>query len=89
MHNAEKWVYGDPLTQGYSLEERVTSLVQRLCTHMVTVVDCFFMGQWRGGQMPTTVYISFLSPQQKSTFFRALANNISNISMEGIKYPRG
>jgi hypothetical protein len=76
MHNANKWVQGDPLTQGYSLGERVTSLVQRLCTHMVTVVDCFTIGQWRGGQMPTSVYITFGSPQQKGTFFRVLAHNI-------------
>jgi hypothetical protein len=86
MHNAEKWVYGDLLTQGYSLAERVTLLVQRLSIHTVTAVDCFAIGQWRGGQMPTSVYITFRSPQQKSTFFRALANNIS---MEGSKYPRG
>jgi hypothetical protein len=76
MHNADKWVQGDPLTQGYSLAERVTSLVQRLCTHMVTVVDCFAIGQWRGGQMPTSIYITFGSPQQKGTFFRVLAHNI-------------
>ncbi len=30
MHNADKWVQGDLMTQGYSLAERVTSLVQRL-----------------------------------------------------------
>jgi hypothetical protein len=76
MHNVHKWVQGDPLTQGYSLAERVTSLVQRLCTHMVTVVDCFAIGQWRGGQMPTSVYITLGSPQQKGTFFGVLAHNI-------------
>ncbi len=24
MHNADKWAQGDPMTQGYSLAERVT-----------------------------------------------------------------
>jgi hypothetical protein len=49
----------DQLSQGYSLAERLTSLVQMLCTHMVTIVDCFAIGQWRGRQMPTSVYITF------------------------------
>jgi hypothetical protein len=78
MHNADKWAQGDLVTQVYSLAKRVTSLVRRLCTQMVTVVDCFAIGQWRGGQMPTSVYITFGSRQQKSTFFRVLAHNIKN-----------
>jgi hypothetical protein len=76
MHNADKWAQGDPLTQVYSLAERVTSVVHRLLPHTVTVVDCFAIGQWREGQMPTSVYITFGSPQQKSTFFKVLAYNI-------------
>ncbi len=67
---------GDLVTQGYSRAERVTSYVQRLCTHMVTVVECLAIGQWRGGQMPTSVYITFGLAQQRSTFFRVLAHNI-------------
>jgi hypothetical protein len=75
---------GTSLTQGYSLAERVTSLVQRLCTQIVTVVDCFAIGQWRGRQMANSVYITFGSPQQKNTFFKCWPKTSS---MEGSKDP--
>jgi hypothetical protein len=45
---------------------------------MVTVVDCFAMGQWRGGHMSTSVPQNLWSPQQESIFFGVLAYNIKN-----------
>jgi hypothetical protein len=76
MHNADKWVASDHMTMGYSLSERVTAMVHRVCGGMINVVDCFAVGAWQEGRMPTSVYLSFGSAQQKSTFFRIMANRI-------------
>jgi hypothetical protein len=76
MHNADKWVAGDQITQGYSLAERVTAAVHRICGGMINVVDCFAVGAWQEGRTPSSVYLSFGSAQQKSTFFRIMANRI-------------
>ena len=76
MHNADKWVAEDQMTMGYSLAERVTAAVHRICGGMINVVDCFAVGAWQGGRMPSSVYLSFGSAQQKSTFFRIMANRI-------------
>jgi hypothetical protein len=46
MHNADKWVASDQITQGYSLAERVTAAVHRVCGGMINVVDCFAVGTW-------------------------------------------
>ncbi len=67
MHNADKWVAGDQITQGYSLAERVTAAVHRICGGMFNVVDAFVVGAWQEGRMPSSVYLSFGSAQQKST----------------------
>ncbi len=72
MHNADKWVAGDQLTQGYSLVERVTATVHRICGSMINVVDCFAVGGFQCGVLPSSVYLSFGSAQQKSTFFRIM-----------------
>jgi len=79
MHNADKWVAADQFsqnTQGYSLAERVTAAVHRMCGGMISVVDCFAVGAWQAGRMPSSVFLSFGSYQQKSTFFRIMANRI-------------
>ena len=76
MHNADRWVAPDVYTQGYSLAERVTAAVQRTCGGMVTVVDCFAVGGWQEGRQPSSVYLSFGSAQQKTTFFKIMANRI-------------
>jgi hypothetical protein len=76
MHNADKWVASDQTTLGYNLAERVTCMVHRICGGMINVVDCFTVGAWQEGRMPSSVYLSFGSAQQKSTFFRIMANRI-------------
>ena len=76
MHNADKWVAGDQNTMGYSLAERVTAAVHRMSGGMISVVDCFAVGAWQAGRMPSSVFLSFGSYQQKSTFFRIMANRI-------------
>jgi hypothetical protein len=76
MHNADKWVAEDQMTMGYSLAERVTAAVHRICGGMINVVDCFAVGAWQEGRMPSSVYLSFGSAQQKSMFFRIMANRI-------------
>ncbi len=76
MHNADKWVAGDQLTQGYSLAERVTAAVHRIYGGMINVVDCFAVGAWQPGVLLSSVYLSFGSSQQKSTFCRIMANRI-------------
>ena len=76
MHNADKWVEGDVNTRGYSLAERVTSAIHRISGGMVMVMDCFAIGAWQAGRMPSSVYLTFGSAQQKTTFFRIMANRI-------------
>jgi len=76
MHNADKWVAGDQSTFGYSLSERVTAAVHRMSGGMVAVVDCFTVGAWQAGKAPSSVFLSFGSYQQKSTFFRIMANRV-------------
>ena len=76
MHNADKWVASDQATFGYNLAERVTVMVHRISGGMLNVVDCFTVGAWQEGRMPSSVYLSFGSAQQKSTFFRIMANRI-------------
>ena len=76
MHNADKWVEGDINTQGYSLAERVTSAIHRISGGMVMVMDCFAIGAWQAGRTPSSVYLTFGSAQQKTTFFRIMANRI-------------
>jgi hypothetical protein len=76
MHNADKWVAGDQSTFGYSLSERVTAAVHRMSGGMVAVVDCFTVGVWQAGKAPISVFLSFGSYQQKSTFFRIMANRV-------------
>lgn len=87
MHNADKWVASDQMTMGYSLAERVTAMVHRISGGMISVVDCFAVGAWQEGRMPSSVYLSFGSAQQKSTFFRILANRIrfGNEAARGIR----
>jgi hypothetical protein len=41
MHNADKWAAGDQITLEYSLTERVTAVVNRICGGIINVVDCF------------------------------------------------
>jgi hypothetical protein len=43
---------------------------------MINVVDCFEVGAWQEGRMPSSVYLSFGSAQQKSTIFWIMANRI-------------
>jgi hypothetical protein len=76
MHNADKWVAGDTHTAGYSLAERVTSAIHRIAGGMVMVMECFAIGAWQAGRMPTSVYLTFGSQQQKTAFFRIMANRI-------------
>ena len=76
MHNADKWVASDQMTMGYNLSERVTAMVHRVCGGIINVVDCFTVGVWQEGRAPSSVYLSFGSAQQKSTFFRIMANRI-------------
>jgi hypothetical protein len=61
---------------GYSLAERVTAAVHRICGSMINVVNCFAVRAWQEGRMPSSVYLSFGSAQQKSAFFRIMANRI-------------
>ncbi len=46
MHNADKWVAGHQITQGYILAERVTAALHRICGGMINVMDCFAVGVW-------------------------------------------
>jgi hypothetical protein len=89
MHNANKWVAGDQLTQGYSLAERVTTVVHRICSSMINVVmDCFAVGAWQPGVPLSSVYLTFGSSQQKSTFFKIMANRIrfGNKAAQNIRF---
>ncbi len=73
MHNADNAdnaVAGDQLMQGYSLAERVTIALHTICSNMINVVDCFAVGAWQPGIPRSSVYLSFGSAQQKSTFFK-------------------
>jgi hypothetical protein len=87
MHNADKWVASDQMTMGYSLMEQVTAMVHRVSGGMINVVDCFAVGAWHEGRIPSSVYLSFGSAQQKSTFFRIMANRIryGNEAAQGIR----
>jgi hypothetical protein len=76
MHNADKWVAGDTHTAGYSLAERVTLAIHRIAGGMVIVMECFAIGAWQDGRMPISVYLTFGSQQQKTAFFRIMANRI-------------
>jgi hypothetical protein len=76
MHNADKWVASDQMTMGYSLSEWVMAMVHRVCGGMINVVDCFAVGAWKEGRMPSSVFLSFGSARQKSTFFRIMANRV-------------
>ncbi len=75
-HNADKWVTGDQNTVGYSLAERVTAAFHRMSGGMVGVVDCFMAGVWQVGKAPSSVFLSFGTYQQKSTFFLIMANQV-------------
>jgi hypothetical protein len=76
MHSADKWVSNDQKMMGYSLVERVTAMMHRIYGGMINVVDCFAVGAWQEGRMPSSVSLSFGSTQQKSTLFRILVNRI-------------
>ncbi len=43
MHNMNKWVAGDQISMSYSLAERVTAAVHRICGGMINVVACFLV----------------------------------------------
>jgi hypothetical protein len=60
---------------GYSLE-RVIAAMNRMCGDMIEVVDCFAVSAWQAERIPSLVFLSFGSFQQKSTFFKIMANRI-------------
>jgi hypothetical protein len=76
IHNVDKWVENDKETEGYSLADRATAAVHKLTGGMVTVQEAFPLGQWKMGQAPTSVYMTFGSARQKTCFFRVLANKM-------------
>ncbi len=76
IHNVDKWVETDKETEGYGLADRATAVVNKLTCGMVTVQEVFPLGQWKMGQPPTLVYMTFGSARQKTCFFRVLANKM-------------
>ena len=76
IHNVDKWVENDKETEGYSLADRATAAVHKMTGGMVTVQEAFPLGQWKMGQAPTSVYMTFGSARQKTCFFRVLANKM-------------
>jgi hypothetical protein len=76
IHNVDKWVETDKETEGYGLADRATAAVHKLTCGMVTVQEAFPLGQWKMGQPPTSVYMTFGSARQKTCFFRVLANKM-------------
>ena len=76
IHNVDKWVENDRETEGYGLADRATAAVHKLTCGMVTVQEAFPLGQWKMGQPPTSVYMTFGSARQKTCFFRVLANKM-------------
>jgi hypothetical protein len=56
--------------------QRVIATMHRMCGDMIKVVDCFAVSAWQAGRIPSSVFLSFGSLQQKSTFFKIMANRI-------------
>jgi hypothetical protein len=76
IHNMDKWVEADRETKGYGLADRATVAVHKLTCGMDTVQEAFPLGQWKMGQPPTLVHLTFESARQKICFFRVLANKM-------------
>ncbi len=49
--------------------------IHRISGGMVMVMDCFAIGTCYVSRIPSLVYLTFMSAQQKTTFFRIMANN--------------
>jgi hypothetical protein len=46
-----------------------------MCGGMINVVNCFAVGAWQAGRIPSSVFMSFSPVQQKLTF-KIMANRI-------------
>ncbi len=83
IHNVDKWVEADKETEGYSLADRATAAVHKLTCGIVTVQEAFPLGQWKMGQPPTSVDMTFGSTRRKTCFFRVLANKMRAAGGQG------
>lgn len=76
IHNADRWV--PDMNNGLTIAENVTAQIHRCMSHTVCVLDAFAIGQWQNNRPPTSVFVTFGSPAQKATFFKALARVIAD-----------
>ncbi len=58
------------------MADRATVAFHKLTCGMVIVQEAFAFGQWKMGQPPTSVYVTFGSARQKTCFFRFLVNKM-------------
>jgi hypothetical protein len=72
------------LTNGYwvirspwgTVWQRVIAAMHRICGDMIEVFDCLAVSERQARRIPSSVFLSFSSVQQKSTFFKIMANRI-------------
>jgi hypothetical protein len=64
MHNADKWMAGNSNMQGYKRHASCEDDIH------------WAIGAWQVGGTPISVYLTFGSAQQKTTFSRIIGNRI-------------
>jgi hypothetical protein len=64
MHNADKWMAGNRNMQGYKRHASCEDDIH------------WAIGAWQAGRTPISVYLTFGSVQQKTTFSRIIANRL-------------
>ena len=77
IHNADKLVsameFEDNLGINYSLEDRVTKTLHKMCKSIISVMDVYTVGKGTQEKGPTSVCVVLGSARKRSVVFRFLA----------------
>ena len=77
IHNADKLVsameFEDNLGINYSLEDKVTKTLHKMCKSMISFMEVYTVGKGTQEMGPTSVCVVLGSARQKSAVFRFLA----------------
>ena len=64
------------MDNSFSLAESVTAKIHSSMANTALVLDAFVIGQWVDNRPPTSVFVTFGSAAQKTTFFKKIAKTI-------------